>query len=321
MKPKWHLRLKGSDLAASPSITTQAPKSKNTRHLSLHHEKVNAKKLDDKKEEINRAVQYCRDNNCKGYKAINDLSLIHVKDPRTINQHLQGNVTTGNEKENQRMLTMDEEKSLVKYLVNRNRACQGLSDKQVEGVILNILSIRKQQNRKGGRKHIPLSTNAARALQTKHVGRSYFRRLNTRYPQLTRKIQHKVSVKRGLRCTRETATKYIDDLANDLIELGIAPDLVKEKPGVWNGPFDLKRIWAHDETPQFINYSEAGHSKKTIYAGSGHDCNQITKENRECVTVQPFSNFAGDVAMCQVIFAGTRMTNHYVPASCSRKDQ
>jgi hypothetical protein len=29
--------------------------------------------------------------------------------------------------------------------------------------------------------------------------------------------------------------------------------------------------------------------------------------------VQPFSNFAGDVAMCQVIFAGTGMTNHMCP--------
>ena len=52
MKPKWHLRLKGSDSAASPSITTQAPKSKNTRHLSLHHDKVNAKKLDAKKRKL-----------------------------------------------------------------------------------------------------------------------------------------------------------------------------------------------------------------------------------------------------------------------------
>ena len=116
---------------------------------------------------------------------------------------------------------------LVKYLVNRNRTCHSMSDKQVDGVILNILSVRKQQNRQGGRKLEPLSTNAARALQTKRVGRRYFRRLNTSYPQLARKNQHKVSAKRGLRCTRETAIRFIDDLATDLIEYRIAPDLVK----------------------------------------------------------------------------------------------
>ena len=75
--------------------------------------------------EMERAVQYCRDNNCKGYKAIADLSLEYIKDARTINQHLEGNVITGDEKRNQRILTVKEEKSLVKYLVNRNRACQG----------------------------------------------------------------------------------------------------------------------------------------------------------------------------------------------------
>ena len=130
--------------------------------------------MEDKNKELDRAVKYCKDNKCKGYKAITDLQLQLIKDPRTINQHLAGNVITGNEKEKQRILTIKEEKSLVKYLVNRNRSCQGLSDNQVEGVVLNILRVRKQQNRKGGRKHEPLSTNATRALQSKRVGRSYF---------------------------------------------------------------------------------------------------------------------------------------------------
>ena len=180
--------------------------------------------------EMERAVQYCRDNNCKGYKAIADLSLEYIKDARTINQHLEGNVITGDEKRNQRILTVKEEKSLVKYLVNRNRACQGLTNKQVEGVVLNILRVRQQHHRKGGRNRgDPLSTNAEHILKMKHVGKSFFRRLNTRYPQLKRKIQQKVSAKRGLRCTRETAMQYIDDLAAHLIEIGIAPDLVKQE--------------------------------------------------------------------------------------------
>ena len=153
----------------------------------------------------------------------------------------------------------------------------------------------------------------------KHVGKSFFRRLNTRYPQLKRKIQQKVSAKRGLRCTRETAMQYIDDLAAHLIEIGIAPDLVKQEPGVWKGAVDLSRIWAHDETPQFINYSSTGQSKKKIYAGTGHDCNVMTKENRESVTVHPFSNFAGDLAICQIVFSGSGMTSHMCPPAAEEK--
>ena len=82
---------------------------------------------------------------------------------------------------------------------------------------------------------------------------------------------------------------------------------------------DLSRIWAHDETPQFINYSSTGQSKKKIYAGAGHDCNVMTKENRESVTVHPFSNFAGDLAMCQIVFSGSGMTCHMCPPAAEEK--
>ena len=40
-----------------------------------------------------------------------DLGLQYVKDARTINQHLLGNVTTGDEKQNLKLLTDKEEKT------------------------------------------------------------------------------------------------------------------------------------------------------------------------------------------------------------------
>ena len=128
MKPKWQLRLKGctfkeasreslptssTSIMTSPSTSNSrstissaisSPKIKNTRHLALHHEKVSAKKMEVRNDEMRRAVQYCRDNNCKGYKALKDLGLQYVKDARTINQHLLGNVTTGDEKQNLKLL-------------------------------------------------------------------------------------------------------------------------------------------------------------------------------------------------------------------------
>ena len=42
-----------------------------------------------------------------------------------------------------------------------------------------------------------------------------------------------------------------------------------------------------------------------LVSGKGDDCNNLTKENRECSTIHPFSTFSGDLAMCQIIFAGT----------------
>ena len=56
-----------------------------------------------------------------------------------------------------------------------------------------------------------------------------------------------------------------------------------------------------------------------MYAGSSHDCSKLSKENLESVTVQPFSNFAGKLAMVQVIFAGAGMTTHMCPENAVEK--
>ena len=55
---------------------------------------------------------------------------------------------------------------------------------------------------------------------------------------------------------------------------------------------DTERIWAHDE---------------------------LTKENRECVMIQPFTNFKGDQALCQVIFSGSGHNSHMCPIVAKEK--
>ena len=92
------------------------------------------------------------------------------------------------------------------------------------------------------------------------------------------------------------AIEYLDELADLINETGIG-QLVMVETGVWEGPVDLTRIWAHDETPQFINYND---NRKRVFGESGKDCEMLTKENRENVTIQPFSNMKGDQAMCQL---------------------
>ena len=88
-----------------------------------------------------------------------------MTDGRTINQHLSSKVATGNEKVYQGILTDVEEKILVKYLINKNRVCQGLSGNQVEGVVLNILQVLRERNRKGGKSVKKLSRYAKEALE------------------------------------------------------------------------------------------------------------------------------------------------------------
>ena len=84
------------------------------------------------------------------------------------------------------------------------------------------------------------------------------------------------------------AIEQLDELGSMLIETGIAHDPKKIEPGVWSGKIDTARIWAHDDTPQFINYKKSELSRKKVFAGSGEDCDELTKESCECVTIQPF---------------------------------
>ena len=56
-----------------------------------------------------------------------------------------------------------------------------------------------------------------------------------------------------------------------------------------------------------------------IYGGAGHDCNVMTRENRESVIVHPFSTFAGDFAMCQIIFSGSGFHSHVYASAVAEK--
>ena len=82
---------------------------------------------------------------------------------------------------------------------------------------------------------VPLSINALKAVKTKKISRSFFRRFRASHPEVRPKLRHKVSVKRGLRCTEEMAIEYLDQLAELLIEVGIAPDLKRTSPAIWVG--------------------------------------------------------------------------------------
>ena len=192
MKPKhpWSMRINSSFKSPSASTTPTSPSSPSVspipassssaaffpsssadssgrrhpaRHLSLSHASLLQKQKSERQCELERAVAYCKEKGCKGYQAITDLKLKIVKDARTTNNHLSKKYQADDDK---KILTDKEEKSLVRYLVNRNHACQGLSQAQVSGVAINILKVRQKRNRQTHRgnpdvptwKYTPLST-------------------------------------------------------------------------------------------------------------------------------------------------------------------
>ena len=87
--------------------------------MSLYHKKLCANKTQAKNEEFETAIKYCEENNYKGLKGLN---LKNIKDARTLKNHLLCFVKAADERPSQKLLTAKEERSLIKYLIKRNKA-------------------------------------------------------------------------------------------------------------------------------------------------------------------------------------------------------
>ena len=65
------------------------------------------------------------------------------------------------------------------------------------------------------------------------------------------------------------AKDYLDDLAKELIDIGIMTAATQKASGVWSGTIDPERIYNRDETPQFVNYGVNGRADGLVYCGKG----------------------------------------------------
>ena len=172
-------------------------------------------------------------------------------------------------------------------------------------MLLNIVKTREAVNKKGGRS-FRLSKVAKDAVKNKKGSRSFFSQLRTKYPQLKLKTRKKVDINRGFNVSK--------DMAKDINVLGIG-NLECESSGVHNGHIDVDRVIVHDETPQFVNHGDTKYTSTKVFGLVGERCETLTKTNRECVTVQPFSNLAGHTLVTQVIFADAGLSSHMAPES------
>ena len=268
-----------------------------------------------REDELRNAVVWCRENNARGWSAVKSGLFPLIKDCRTINKRLDGEIRTGHEREYCSILTNDEEISIVRFLKNKNRCFQGLNKKKTEEIILNVLRLRDHYNRKfkGGRGFIKLSNNAMHALSSNSLGRAFWERWDAKHPSLVKKRQGTISIKRAMSCTREMACEHLDGLAAELENANILCNGKQLEPGVWSGTVDTSRIFNNDETPQFVNYGVDGTPSGLVYAEKGSEARKLLQENRECVSIDPFVSLSGEVAICHVIFSAVGITSQMAP--------
>ena len=156
-------------------------KRKNNAHAKIAREVIN-----EKDSQLEAAVEWCLSNNKRGWAALKTNDFPLLKDARAINRRLDGLVTNKAEYESRSILTNNEEQTLVGYMKNMNRCNQGVSRSDTTVVILKMLEIRKWGVRKyGARRYNPLSKAANDALENKNVSRAFWRRFDSKHPDLT----------------------------------------------------------------------------------------------------------------------------------------
>ena len=150
VKPKFNLRV-----PSTPAVRRK------TKPETKAEAQVYRSSITRKEQQIKAAVDWCKENGKRGKAALNTGNFPLIKNRGTIDRRLDGKVKNA-KKEHLRILLPEEERQIVDYIKNKNRAHQGLSKKQVSELIIDILKIRHHINMKskGGRKFAKLSTNA-----------------------------------------------------------------------------------------------------------------------------------------------------------------
>ena len=170
----------------APTVKKSVKKRRTTHQDSHAKFTVREKFLQTRHTEIAEAVKFCKENNCKGKKALSTGRFTHIGDYRAINSALEKGQSSFFAGTKNTILTLKEEQSLVSHMRNKNRAGQGMKRKDVIKMISDILTIRSKvnQKQKGGRKYIPLSKSARNFLLTKKLSSSFWRKLELHLPPI-----------------------------------------------------------------------------------------------------------------------------------------
>ena len=166
---------------------------------------VYQEKITDRKIQLVKAIEYCRVNNRRGYKALNTGNFPLIKSARHLNRILDGECPMPfHSKEYCSILTVEEEALLVKHIVNKARAYQPFNRKDATKYIISMLTIRDKVNKKktGGRKFKKLSMAARRTVKRGSLSHQFWERCDAKYKNATRKKRKgTTSLKRVTACT------------------------------------------------------------------------------------------------------------------------
>ena len=229
-KTKFSLRIKDSRPSTPPVLSPNAPAW--MKRKSLAYSTVTQDKIKHRNDQLDAALKWCQQEEKRGWAALKTGLFPLIGDARTINDLLDGKVKNEYEREYCSILTSKEEECLVRHVKNKNRCYQGMNRKEITEAVVDILNLRKHALRQfRGRKITPLSRNSENVLKTNKLSKSFWKRWDTKHKTLSQKRPGNVSMKRALSCTLGMAVTHLDELAAELISLGIFTDPKQLGPG------------------------------------------------------------------------------------------
>ena len=292
-------------------------RNRQKRACSTHHRREHQIDVQNRRKQLTKAVEYCRAHKCRGYAALKTGYFPLVKCGRTVNKYLDKKQDPSASSEYCSILTVEEERLLVKMFVMKAQAYQPFNRKHACKYVVSMLKLRNSVNKAvgGGRKFKKLSPAALRVLEKGVLTRHFWERFDACYKdKLRKKRKGLASLKRVQACSMQMAKSHIDSLATELVSAGIMKDGEMLEDGKWKGTIDGTRVFNHDETPQFINYGVDGTASNIYYCGKGEGCYGLIAENRECVTISPMVSLAGDIPICHVIFGSACIMGNMAPS-------
>ena len=166
---------------------TQVAKDDRDRSSKATTEKEELRAL--KAAQYERALEWCcaNDKGAKACVAANaDLNLVKAA---ALQDRLSGRIVNGSENADKRVLTDLEESDLVEYLVQSNLGMDGKNMSEIGLKVHEILLVRRAQNRRGGRAHVPFTNAAAKVLAGGFPSKKWFTHFFSRH---ARKLSKKV---------------------------------------------------------------------------------------------------------------------------------
>ena len=159
------------------------------RACSTYHRREHQKDVQRRREQLTQAVEYCKVHKCRGYAALRTGEFPLLKSGRNVNRYLDNKQDPSAKSEYCSVLTIEEERLLVKMFIMKARAYQPFNRKHACKYVVSMLKLRKSVNKTygEGRKFKKLSPAAVKALEKGVLTRHFWERFDARYKDKLRK--------------------------------------------------------------------------------------------------------------------------------------